>query len=69
MPVLKKDAVIPLGRMMFIPKQDNLALADLVVETEGQYILSERGDCFVIKNDECCRGIKVTVRTREEEDK
>ncbi|NPV90517.1 MAG: hypothetical protein HPY50_07075 [Firmicutes bacterium] len=60
-----KEAVIPLNRMLFINKDGNLKIDDLVVETEGQYQLLERPDCFVVKNDDCCRSIKVVVKTRD----
>ncbi|MDH7480234.1 MAG: hypothetical protein QHH02_09505 [Syntrophomonadaceae bacterium] len=59
-----KQATIPLNRMLFIPKDGNLKLEDLVIETEGPYQLFERGDCFVVKNDDCCRSINVTVKRK-----
>lgn len=60
-----KEAIIPLNRMLFIPKEGDLKIDDLVIETEGQYRLIERPDCFMVKNDDCCRSIQVVVKTRE----
>lgn len=64
MAVLKETA-IPIGRSVFIPKQGDLTLDDIVVEANGQYQILERPDCFVIKNAECCKSILATVKTKE----
>lgn len=60
-----KESGIPIGRMMFIPKDGGLTKDDLVIEANGQYQLLERPDCFVIKNAECCRSILVKVCKKE----
>ena len=60
-----KEANIPIGRSVFIPKKDGLTLADIEVEANGQYQIIERPECFVIKNAECCRSILATVKTKE----
>ena len=62
---LLKEAGIPIGRMLFIPRQEGLSKDDLVIESNGQYQLSEMPDRFVIKNAECCRSILVKVKTKE----
>lgn len=62
---LLKEAGIPIGRMLFIPKQDGLSKDDLVIESNGLYQLTEMPDRFVIKNTECCRSILVKVKTKE----
>ncbi len=61
---LLKEAGIPIGRMLFIPKE-GLSKDDLEIEATGQYQLMEKPDCFVVKNAECCRSISVKVRTKE----
>jgi hypothetical protein len=38
---------------------------DLIIETDGDYRLFEKDDHIIVKNDDCCRGIKVTIRTKE----
>jgi len=60
-----KEAGIPIGRMLFIPKEGNLTRNDLEIESTGQYQFLERPDCFVVKNAECCRSISVKVKTKE----
>lgn len=60
-----KESGIPLGRMMFIPKTNDLKHDDLIIEANGQYQLMEKPDCFVIKNTECCRSIMVKVMTKD----
>jgi len=60
-----KEGGIPIGRMLFIPKDGNLSKNDLEIEANGQYQLMEKPDCFVVKNAECCRSIMVTVKTKE----
>ncbi len=58
-----KEAIIPLGRPLFIPKDGNLTKEDIIVESSGDYLLMERPDHFIVKNDECCRSIQVIVKT------
>jgi len=65
MAIIKENYLIPLNRMLFISKKDGLKLEDIMVETEGDYRLFEKDDNIVIKNDDCCRSIKVTVKTKE----
>lgn len=62
---LLKEAGIPIGRMLFIPRQDGLSKDDLVIESNGQYQITEMPDRIVIKNTECCRSILVKVKTKE----
>ncbi|MEN6462062.1 MAG: hypothetical protein ABFC94_11910 [Syntrophomonas sp.] len=59
-----KQAVIPLGRPLYIPKE-GIAKEDLEIESSGDYKLIEQADHFIIKNDECCRSIQVIVKTKE----
>lgn len=67
MAILKDSVLIPLNRQLFIPKEDGLVKEDLIIETKGDYKLIEKPDCFIIQNDDCCRSIQVTVKTREKE--
>jgi hypothetical protein len=60
-----KEAAIPIGRMLFIPKQGNMTKNDLEIEASGQYTLTEMPDRFVVKNGECCRSIMVKVKKKE----
>lgn len=62
---LLKEAGIPIGRMLFIPRQEGMNKDDLIIEANGQYKLTEMPDRFVIKNDECCRSILVKVTTKD----
>jgi hypothetical protein len=62
---LLKEGGLPIGRMMFVPKDGNIKVEDLEVEANGQYQIIEKPDCFVIKNAECCRSILVKVRTKD----
>lgn len=62
---LLKQGAIPIGRMLFIPKEGNISKDDLEIESSGQYEVSEMPDRIVIKNAECCRAIMVKVRTKE----
>ena len=62
---LLKQGTIPIGRMLFIPKEGDISKDDLEVEASGQYEVSEMEDRIVIKNAECCRAIMVKVRTKE----
>ena len=63
MTVLKKT-VIPLGRPLFIPKDDNLTVDDLEIEASGAFRVIDKPDCIIVKNDECCRGIEVTINRK-----
>jgi len=60
-----KESAIPIGRMLFIPKQENMTREDLEIEASGQYTLTEMPDRFVIRNGECCRSIMVKVSRKE----
>ncbi|MCX7816091.1 MAG: hypothetical protein N2317_01085 [Syntrophales bacterium] len=60
-----KEAGIPIGRMLFIPKEEGLTKENLEIEANGQYQLIERPDCFIIKNAECCRSILVKVSKKD----
>jgi hypothetical protein len=62
---LLKEAAIPIGRMVFIPKASGMTKDSLEVEANGQYQIIERPDHFEIKNAECCRSILVKVKTKE----
>jgi predicted transcriptional regulator len=65
MAILKDSVLIPLNRQLFIPKTDNLSMDDLIIETDGEYRLFEKGDHIIVKNDDCCRSIRVTIKTKE----
>ncbi len=65
MAILKDGVIIPLNRMLFIPKEGNLKIEDLIIETEGPYRLFEKDDRIIVKNDDCCKSIKVTIKTKE----
>jgi len=60
-----KEGAIPIGRMLFIPKEGNMTKDDLQIESSGQYTLTEMPDRFVVKNGECCRSIMVKVFRKE----
>ena len=62
---LLKEAAIPIGRTVFIPKASGMTKDSLEVEANGQYQIIERPDHFEIKNAECCRSILVKVKTKE----
>ena len=62
-----KEGGIALGRMMLVPKTAGLKQEDLVIEANGLYQITEKPDCFVIKNTECCRSILVKVMTKAAE--
>jgi len=62
---LLKKGTIPIGRMLFIPKEGDITKDDLEIESSGQYQLSEMPDRFVIRNGECCRAIMVQINTKE----
>ncbi len=65
MAIIKKDHLLPLGRQLFIPKDGFESKDDLIIETEGDYIIIDRPDHVIVKNDDCCRSIKLTVRTKD----
>jgi len=60
-----KDVTIPLGRPVFIPKEGNLTMDALEIESTGAYVVIEKDDYFVIKNDECCRSIQVKISSKD----
>jgi hypothetical protein len=64
MAILKKDTVIPLGRPLYIPR-NGMTREDLEIEASGSYVLHEKPEHFIIKNDECCRSIQVTVKNKD----
>lgn len=64
MPVLK-EAGIPIGRMLFVPKEGSITKDNLMIEANGRYQIAERADCFIIKNIECCKSIMVKVMTKD----
>lgn len=45
---LIKKTVIPLGRPLYIPKEDNLSLDQLEIESTGSYQLIDKED-YVVK--------------------
>ena len=65
MAILKDSVIVPLSRQLFIPKDNNLKMEDLIIETEGAYRLYEKDDRIILQNDECCKSIKVTIKTKE----
>lgn len=65
MAILKDSVIIPLSRQLFISKDNNLKMDDLIVETEGAYRMYEKDDRIIVQNDECCKSIKVTIKTKE----
>ncbi len=65
MAIIKDSVIIPLGRQLFIPKKDGLKMEDLIIEGDDHYKLLEKGDDIIVKNDDCCRSIKVTIRTKD----
>jgi hypothetical protein len=50
---------------LFIPKKGGLKMEDLIIEGDDHYIVFEKGDDIVVKNNDCCRSIKVTIKTKE----
>jgi hypothetical protein len=40
-------------------------MEDLIIEGDEHYKLFEKGDDIIVKNDDCCRSIKVTIRTKD----
>lgn len=65
MAIIKDSVLIPLGRQLFIPKEGGLKAEDLIIEGDDHYILYEKGDDIVVKNDDCCRSIRVTIKTKD----
>lgn len=65
MTVIKDNVIIPLNRQLFIPKKDGLKMEDLIIEGDDHYILFEKGDDIIVKNDDCCRSIKITIKTKD----
>lgn len=65
MAIIKDSVLIPLGRQLFIPKKDGLKMEDLIIEGDDHYKLFEKGDDIVVKNDDCCRSIRVTIKTKD----
>ncbi len=65
MAILKDSVIIPLNRQLFIQKEGVLTKEDLIIETDGEYLLFEKGEHIIVKNNDCCRGIKVTIKTKE----
>jgi hypothetical protein len=65
MAIIKDSVVIPLGRQLFIPKAGGLKAEDLIIEGDDHYKILEKGDDIIVKNDDCCRSIKVTIRTKD----
>lgn len=65
MAILKDSVIIPLNRQLFLKKEGNLTKEDIIVETDGDYILFEKGEHIIVKNNDCCRGIKVTIKTKD----
>ncbi|KJS11239.1 MAG: hypothetical protein VR67_14960 [Peptococcaceae bacterium BRH_c8a] len=61
MKTIIEKKVVPLARMMFIEKE-GLTREQLVIEATGPYSLEEKDDCFVVRNDDCCKSIMVTVK-------
>lgn len=62
---LLKEAAIPIGRALFIPKENSLTKESMEIEATGLYQIIERPDRFEIKNTECCKSILVKVKTKE----
>ena len=50
---------------MIINKTDGLTKDDLLVESNGKYLIQEKPDAFLIKNDECCKSIMVKVSKKD----
>lgn len=65
MAILKDSVIIPLNRPLFIPKDGKLTVDDLIIESSDRYLLIEKPEHFIVKNDDCCRSIKVTIKTKE----
>ncbi len=65
MAIIRNNEVIPLGRQLFISKKDGLKMEDLIIEGDDHYRIFEKGDDIVVKNDDCCRSIKITIKTKD----
>lgn len=65
MAILKDSVIIPLNRQLFIPKEGDMKIDDLIIETDGDYKLFEKNEHIIVKNNDCCRGIKVTIKTKD----
>jgi nitrous oxidase accessory protein NosD len=65
MAIIRESEVIPLGRQLFLSKKDGLKMEDLIIEGDDHYRIFEKGDDIVIKNDDCCRSIKITIKTKD----
>lgn len=65
MAIIKDSVIIPLNRPLFIPKQGDLKVEDLVIESNGEYKVIDKPECIIVQNDHCCRSIKVTIKTKE----
>ncbi|MEG6521826.1 hypothetical protein [Desulfotomaculum sp. 1211_IL3151] len=65
MAIIKDSVIIPLNRPLFIPKQGDLKVEDLVIESNGGYKVIDKPECIIVQNDHCCRSIKVTIKTKE----
>lgn len=65
MTVIKDNVIIPLNRQLFISKKDGLKMEDLIIEGDDHYVLFEKGDDIIVKNDDCCRSIKITIKTKD----
>ena len=62
--ILAEHKIIALGRMLFVPK-GQYSKEQLVIEATGPYQVSEKDDCFVIQNQDCCKSIIVTVQAQD----
>lgn len=67
MTIIKQSVVIPLGRPLYIEKA-GMTRDDLEIESSGDFLLQERPDHFIIKNDECCRSIQVTIKKKDRQE-
>jgi len=65
MAIIKENVVIPLNRQLFIPKEGRLKVEDIIVEGDDHVRIFEKGDDIIVKNDDCCRSIKVTIKTKD----
>jgi hypothetical protein len=65
MAIIKDSVLIPLNRQLFIPKEGNMTMDNIIIETDGEYRLFEKDNYIIVKNDDCCRSIKVTIRTKD----
>ena len=42
-----------------------MTMDNIIIETDGEYRLFEKDNYIIVKNDDCCRSIKVTIRTKD----